>query len=880
MLKKLLFVAICFSLLQQSYAQKQSIRNGILWKDTNGLDIQAHSGDIMTHNGRFYWIGLDRSQNFNYEGINLYVSDDLTNWEFLNKVVDKNTNDQMGNPNLPREEKRFTERPNLVYNEMTGLFVIWAKYQNPGYTAGEVAIFTSPTIDGDYTFVKAFQPAGFDSNDCSFFKDEDGKVYFISNHKGVNTPDDPTDNESLNLYQLTDDYMDVIGDPVHLFAGQKKEAPAIFKQDGTYYLISSGKTGWRPNQCAYTWSKSLTGGWANWKALGNKVTYDTQANDVITLTDDDGNPSYYYVGDRHKDPELPESKYLFLPLTLGTNNNLDLEYVHEFKIDMETGRWEAFDDNIYVPQNDWSLVSVSSEETSAADRPATNAFDNDINTFWHTKYSDGSDPYPHEIVINLGAEYEVSGFTYIPRLDRSNNGLVAEFQLFLSSDGENWGAPTASGNLGYWTELYFETTSAHYMKFVAIAPMEKTAENLATATELRLIKSSEYTKTDVILPYNNPDQRGWNSNTSITVSKGGEIFFGPQTQYHEGQTKFFGFYSWHGPNDFYATGRSVKITDIQEEQLGEYTLNFLDDNFNVQKQTFQIAFNMEVTSVEKLDEACNGANNGEATVTVTNGIPPYSYAWDDGQTTQTATNLTPGIHTVTISDAAGYSLTQEITIEEASEVTATLTENQTVFLGYGKENCTALEVLSVQGGSGDYTYSWNTGDSTPKIDICPESTTVYTVTITDTETGCNIDKEVVVEVIDINCGNSSWIEKVEVCFKGRSLCVSKHAVAALLRNGGVLGNCNDNNSIVFTEVKVAPNPVTNYANVYIQSKSQATVNLELFDFRAQKVFSQEASINEGDNQIQLDLSNLPRGIYILKPLVNGVEQKTRLLIKK
>jgi hypothetical protein len=54
------------------------------------------------------------------------------------------------------------------------------------------------------------------------------------------------------------------------------------------------------------------------------------------------------------------------------------------------------------------------------------------------------------------------------------------------------------------------------------------------------------------------------------------------------------------------------------------------------------------------DIACNGANDGTATVTVLAGNnPPYTYLWNDplNQTTPTAVNLAPGTYNVTVFDA-------------------------------------------------------------------------------------------------------------------------------------------------------------------------------------------------------------------------------------
>ncbi|HMC98230.1 MAG TPA: SprB repeat-containing protein, partial [Flavobacteriales bacterium] len=52
------------------------------------------------------------------------------------------------------------------------------------------------------------------------------------------------------------------------------------------------------------------------------------------------------------------------------------------------------------------------------------------------------------------------------------------------------------------------------------------------------------------------------------------------------------------------------------------------------------------------EETC-GYGNGQITVTVSGGTPPYTYAWADGPTTQDRTGLVPGTYTVTVTDAVG-----------------------------------------------------------------------------------------------------------------------------------------------------------------------------------------------------------------------------------
>lgn len=65
--------------------------------------------------------------------------------------------------------------------------------------------------------------------------------------------------------------------------------------------------------------------------------------------------------------------------------------------------------------------------------------------------------------------------------------------------------------------------------------------------------------------------------------------------------------------------------------------------------------------------------DGSATATATGGNPPYTFAWSNGATTQTATGLCPGSHTVTVTDADGCSGTQEATVEDCSLAVTSMT---------------------------------------------------------------------------------------------------------------------------------------------------------------------------------------------------------------
>jgi len=102
-----------------------------------------------------------------------------------------------------------------------------------------------------------------------------------------------------------------------------------------------------------------------------------------------------------------------------------------------------------ISQTGWSLVSVDSQESSCYNGAASNAFDGNSSTLWHTQFCTSAPPAPHQISINLGASYNLTGFQYLPRQDGSACGWIKDYAFYVSSDGVNWGTAVATGTFNY-----------------------------------------------------------------------------------------------------------------------------------------------------------------------------------------------------------------------------------------------------------------------------------------------------------------------------------------------------------------------------------------------------------------------------------------------
>ena len=98
-----------------------------------------------------------------------------------------------------------------------------------------------------------------------------------------------------------------------------------------------------------------------------------------------------------------------------------------------------------IPAKKMKLVSFSSENTSNR-RLAKYAIDGDSRTIWHTRWSDRTEKHPHQLVIDLGAKYQVSGVRYLVRQDGGWNGAFADVEVYISNDAEKFDSkPNAGG---------------------------------------------------------------------------------------------------------------------------------------------------------------------------------------------------------------------------------------------------------------------------------------------------------------------------------------------------------------------------------------------------------------------------------------------------
>ena len=345
----------------------ERITPGQEWPDRKGEHINAHGGGLLFHEGKYYWYGENRpARGFTTEvGVEVYSSSDLMNWE--DEGVALAVSEEAGHD---IERGCIMERPKVVRNPKTGKFVMLfhLELKGKGYAAARVGFAESDSPVGPFRFIRSLRPnagkwptdfsrrdirkakklkeadykewwtpewreaireglllardvpGGQMSRDMTVYVDDDGKAYHIYSAE---------ENLTLNLAELTDDYLDYTGRYVRIAPGGQNEAPTIFKRDGVYWMITSGCTGWAPNEARMFKAASL---WGPWERLPSpfvgkdaKKSFHTQGTYIFKVEGtEDG---FVFMADRWNPQSLKNSRHIWLPIDFEADGTPVIRWV-------------------------------------------------------------------------------------------------------------------------------------------------------------------------------------------------------------------------------------------------------------------------------------------------------------------------------------------------------------------------------------------------------------------------------------------------------------------------------------------------------------------------------------------------------------------------
>ncbi len=242
-----------------------------------------------------------------------------------------------------------------------------------------------------------------------------------------------------------------------------------------------------------------------------------------------------------------------------------------------------------------------------------------------------------------------------------------------------------------------------------------------------------------------------------------------------------------------------------------------------------------ITSTDLTDSI---ANDGTATAQGVGGNAPYTYAWSNNENTASIENLSPGLYTVTVTDANNCVNIENVVIyapgvnpcNMSSIITST---NETA----DGANDGTVSVSPVNGVA-PYSYVWNTGDSIAYLtNLNPD---VYVVTITDSNNCSNVNVAVIEAYSD--------------------------SIVSIKRNWQEQG------------LVVYPNPAKDFVNLVIKQPIKTPVNLEVLNSLGQIVLTQRLINNQ--QHVLLNVEALSKGTYYINYRVNELIKTAVFILNK
>ncbi len=368
---KIILTACLFALIAAACgSRKQSgFIPGAVWEDNNGRHINAHGGGILLHDGTWYWFGESKSDTTNnaLAGVSCYTSRDLYNW--TDKGIALAVSSE---PGSEIESGCIIERPKVIYNAPTKTFVMWfhLELKDKGYLAARSGLAVSSTPEGPYKYVGScrpnagslplnmpadtvFAPEAYDlkqwspewkqvvseglyavrdmeggqmARDMTLYVDDDGKAYHIYASE---------ENSTLQIAELSADYQSHTGRYIRVAPGGFNEAPAIFKKDGRYYMITSGCTGWAPNAARLLTADSMMGEWTQHPnpCIGDGADKTFESQSTFILPAPGHKDSFIFMADRWT-PDFPsDGRYVWLPIQFNIEGAPYLEWKDAWSLD-------------------------------------------------------------------------------------------------------------------------------------------------------------------------------------------------------------------------------------------------------------------------------------------------------------------------------------------------------------------------------------------------------------------------------------------------------------------------------------------------------------------------------------------------------------------
>jgi hypothetical protein len=221
-------------------------------------------------------------------------------------------------------------------------------------------------------------------------------------------------------------------------------------------------------------------------------------------------------------------------------------------------------------------------------------------------------------------------------------------------------------------------------------------------------------------------------------------------------------------------------------------------------------------ATKTIQQACSGVN-GSIVLDIKGGTGAKTINWSNGNTSATNSNLTPGLYRLTISDTKGCQIIDSTTINSITPEKPIISYN--------------MDANSVDCGTVGLSYQWFkdgipyliSGNPVTSQNAPATTSGIYFVRMTDVN-GCTVDSEPLTVIVS-----------------------------------GIL-----NQQIEIGTLSVFPNPTNGLFHLNFYGKNTNTTSIQVLDIVGK--VNLEINITNSNNLFEgdIDLSNYPSGIYIVK----------------
>ena len=181
----------------------------------------------------------------------------------------------------------------------------------------------------------------------------------------------------------------------------------------------------------------------------------------------------------------------------------------------------------------------------------------------------------------------------------------------------------------------------------------------------------------------------------------------------------------NGSNEYlYSWNNGDSTNTANNLPPGNYYCIITDKNW--QQCTDSIGFTVSEPSALAITEntinvSCYGDSNGVASLIISGGTSPFVESWNGGS----QYNLQEGDYSYTVTDANGCTFSDSVHISQPSQLISSISALDITNCGSND----GIIDLSVNGGTGTYSYIWSNNDTTEDLNNLSSGT--YSVTITD-----------------------------------------------------------------------------------------------------------------------------------------------------